>query len=410
MTDRFYCLGPYEWRSGDGAGGFAWTPPEGTIAAIDLRSLPAMGRRGRTPRGVGLFVTDRTLNSDYTFLGRALDDHLTPETKSAWRSLVHRGALTSARIVDALWETLTIRADPTGATAPRPLTPTHRGSLAIMLPRHGRISAKRFSPDLVEWANIREALRHDYRRLRAESTARGSELHRRTLSWWAAKYHVPYREFQAADVRDETPLPHETTITDDFNRVDADPPSDSGEGWGWTQVQGSNWMIASNRLHIEDGSYANHRLRAESDLSGTDQQVDADIEWPLASTRSAGLMARYSSSADTGYWADARADAAKDRIGKVVNGSTSGLLNNDMHTPGPGSPIACTFTADGSNLRWVVAGVCDISTTDTSITAGTRSGLRGLAFNTDCPFWDNFLAKDLAPVAMNRSLLTLGVG
>ena len=408
MADRYFYLGPWQWVADDGE--YAWQAPVGTQGAIDLRPLPAQGRAGGAPEGVGVFVTDRVLGSDYTLVGNALDDNLTSAQKSAWSKLAGVAALDASRLIDVLWETLTVKADPTGDTAAKPLIPTNRGQLEIYLPPHGRIAVKRFSTALVEWVNIRELLRQDYKLMRAECLSSASDHYRKALGWWVDKYRVPYREFQSADVPDEPPLPHAMTITDDFNRSDADPPSNSAEGWSWTEVSGNVWAIVSNQLTLSTISYTAHDLRAESDLSGTDHQTDADIQWTNSNTLRAGLAVRYASGANTCYFGNASAYAFQDRIAKKVTGANTWLLSNDSTKPSTGSFLACTMTVNGSTLDWDVAAEINLQTTDSSISAGTRTGMSCYQQNSPVILYDNFVAQDLGAAPTARNLLLLGVG
>ena len=275
------------------------------------------------------------------------------------------------------------------------------------------MSQERLTPHSAAWPIVQTTLQLDYRAIRAAALAPGSPdavFHRRWLGYQVRKLGVAHTSLIPLDLPPEAPIEPTTTLTDNFDRANADPPSNSAEGWAWAEVAGDRWAIVSNKLTLATGSSAAHQLRAQSDLAGADQTVGADITWPLATTRIAGLAGRYASAADTCYWGYARADSNNCRIGKRI-AAVDTVLSTSAVKPTAGSPVACALTVDGSALRWVIAGVCDMNLTDTAISSGARAGCKLLAFTADNGLIDNWQAADIAPGGgACNSLPLLGTG
>jgi hypothetical protein len=402
-----YYLGPWQWLD-DGDGAYGWAPPLGTIASIDLRSIPDMSKSGGTPGGVGFFAVEQVLGSDYERVGQALDDNLSSAQKSTWRSLVGHESLSSSRVVDALWESLTVRADPTGDTGPKPMLPASDGWFRIDLSRHGTVAKKRFSRGLVEWDRSRELLRQDYGKLRSADLLTGGEHYLKVLGYWVLKYGVDYRQLQPAELPDEEPLAPSTTISDDFDRADADPPSNSGEGWAWTETRGSEWTIESNQLHAADGA-GRISLRAESDLSGTDHQVTANLYWETATSRDHGLAARFASGSETCYTGFGTKNGGTLQLHKIVAGVRTSLASQGR-TWNAAQTYAATLTVDGTSLEFALDGPGNVTTTDSSISTGSRAGCWGKGSTAGNGwFLDDWQATDLGATAAHH-LLALGAG
>lgn len=122
MSAYYYYLGPWVWN----AAGYppAWQPPEGALAAVDLRTLEAQAVAGGTP-GLGFFATNTPLDSAYTLLGTGdcRELNTTGAMRDAWESLLGyrpEGNL----LVDLLWDQLTTGSDPDGAEHAKPLLPS----------------------------------------------------------------------------------------------------------------------------------------------------------------------------------------------------------------------------------------------------------------------------------------------
>lgn len=97
---------------------------------------------------------------------------------------------------------------------------------------------------------------------------------------------------------DKPLVPHETTITYNFNRAD-NTDIGSGAAFAYTDVAGS-MRIISNAVHDESGTSATeNRTRVESDLSSNDMsaQISA-VSVSAATARSIGPMVRFASAAD----------------------------------------------------------------------------------------------------------------
>jgi len=379
-------IGPWQW---DGKGSVpSWVPPLGCSSAVDLRPLPEQSAIGGTP-GVGVFVTDAALPSEYVLLGDHPTAHAPARIRSAWGSLTGYEAQ-GARVVDLLWDQLTRGSDPDGDTAPKPLMPGKQGrGHWTDLHLGGRHKSRPFvwGEDAETTERVRDLLRRDFRRTFAEAQAgklKDKQHHRRVLDYWCEQYGVDdWREFVAADLRADIKgrLKHETTLTDNFNRANASSPGSSSEGWSWTDVTNST-AIESNRLRVDSGADGN-AARAESDLSSADHYSQHLVVF-LNPGKGSGALTRFSSSATTFYmfYSDSG------RLFKCVAGAFTTLSTSSSH--------AVTFTVkcqiNGSALAGFYDGVQQTTATDTAITGNLRTGLRldfaGLA--------DDFEAADLS--------------
>src|SRR5690606_35735753 len=94
---------------------------------------------------------------------------------------------------------------------------------------------------------------------------------RRVLDWHAKRHRLPWQEIVPQRLKShvEGPLPHATTVSDDFNRADEDPIT------GWT-IFGDNtdWTIRviSNQMRI-DNEFRAPWGYFNTPLSGSDQVV-----------------------------------------------------------------------------------------------------------------------------------------
>jgi hypothetical protein len=377
-----YWLGPWTWSED------VWQPPAGCRGLIDLRPLPAQARAGGTPLGVGLFALDEAADPGPAHVSFGIDPGvpLTVFQRLAWeqRVLGAGRTLAASNLREALWESLTNQADPTGQDRPMPLVPnTRRRAWELRLA--GQLwKARAFDSAAPEAPALQTLLQNTYRRLR-EDTLGGihpADYHRKVLGGWVRKYALSYRWFQPADVPDEPPLDPETTYTDDFDTADSDT---LGNLLTWTETGGDFDNVSNQARGMADGA----EVRAEHDLSGDDHYAQA-----LAVSGSAlnCVCARFSASARTFYFTRAdNVSGGRAWILKSVSGTRSVLAS----TTGTGSPYGKThrLECDGSELDFLQDGSSVLSTTDTSITGTTRGGLR--AENGACTF-DDFEMADLS--------------
>jgi hypothetical protein len=258
---------------------------------------------------------------------------------------------------------------------------------------------------------VRDLLRRDFE-AQWEST-NGHEHCRRCLDFTCEKYRVDdWREFVPQRLHSHVPgrLPHQTTITDTFNRTNSSTLGTSSQGtWSWldtfgAQFGGDWWNVASNECKANTGM----DVRAETDLSGDDHYAQVlKVAAANGSFSRHGTAVRFSSSARTYYAGQARSDNF--RIHKVVAGTETAIAGPSGVGSGNGTTIKTE--ANGSDVAFYSAGVSVLSVTDTAITGNLRTGLYNASTDAGDTY-DSFEAADLAapPTAIPHRLLLLGVG
>lgn len=383
-----YYIGPWQWT------GDSWTPPVGSLGAIDLRSVTDQGIQTLSDRPFGFFVLLDSLNSDYTLIGEGdlRELQISNATKNTWNSLMGYRP-DGNTLLDLLVDQLTNGSDPDGAAGPCPLLPTVYGDLELHLGGHSKVWSHAFHWGDPFTQNIQKTLHRAYN----EAEHISLDHARRVLDYWCDKYKLDkrdgWKELVPPEKRKNHPgvLPHQTTITDNFNRADGAIGS-SSEGWSWTAVTGA-WNIVSNEV---EGTGANRTARAETDLSSSDHYSQVDIASTTANARGGGAACRFDSAANTCYIArvETATGAANDvyRIAKIVAAVLTELGTGV--TSEYSAPDTVRIDANGSAISFDLNGVLQESITDTAISSGTRCGMFADSGATTTKL-DNFSAADL---------------
>lgn len=388
-----YWIGAWAWIDSGNGGGY-WQMPAGAQSALDLRS-PVACATPVTPTGVGLFVTPNatSLGAGYTNLGTDPTALLTVGQRAALRTLLNLPrALSATDLQGILWEAMTAQADPDGTDRMLPLIPNgRRYELWLGGQRVRQVVLDSGDDAFLPFVLL---LRRIYRQARQNSLdgLTPPNHYRKLLGYWVRKYGFHYRLFQPADVPDESDLPPETTISDNFNRADADALGTSSEGWSWTEVGGDIDIVSNKAQGTPDTpAYA----RAGSALSGNDNYAQCVVTTSSTSSlRQGGPACRADSSAQTYYWASQSAGAGTTgtlRIYKAVSGTRTALGTGTTQTK---SGDTKKIEANGSTITAYNNGVSAESLTDSSITSGVYSGLVYERPNNlvQC---DDFVAADL---------------
>lgn len=394
-------VGPWVWNAPVDGPPPCWQPPAGTLAALDLRTLPEMSVAGGTP-GKGLFLASARLGADYDYLGAGSWYDLKPSLPQR-RALAFRQGQTAAGddLVGMVLSLFSDEADPQGLDRPKPLVPTVQGRLELHV---GQRHAERWRWNRGRGANrVKALLRREFAELMADAEAgrlRDAIHHRRVLDFWCEKYGVEeWQEFVPGVLQPLVPgrVPHETTITESFNKADGDT---LGPDLSWTELAGDA-DIQDNQLRIQAAGITTvTHARAESDLSGDDNY--AQITWTgfyvfSAITSSLGSCARYSSSADTCYmsgFTDSTTDYNK--LYKRVSAVNTELGASGSITLATG--VVYKTEANGSAIKAFRDATEDVSVTDTAISSGIRAGVWGWrsSGSAGIPLGDSFEAGDLA--------------
>lgn len=384
-----YWAGPFVW---DLMMGGAWRPPAGALATLDLRSPVECGQTV-TSSGRALFVTANTTNlgANYTNLGTDPTAVLSGAQKASWQSLFGLpNALSALTLQEALWETLTIQADPTGLDRCHPIIPSGRefqlwlgGNLAF---------SRRFASDAPEWAPSIDLLKRVYRQVRQE-TLDGVHppLHyRKVLGYWVRKYGLPYRNFQPADLPDEADIEPTTTYSENFDGTDGDV---IGNLLTWTETSG-DFDRASNKVVLTTNDGTERDARAEHDLSSADHYVQAVIGSVAGLDVGMGPACRFSASARTFYYCYPYGiGTPKIWLYKKVSGAITQLGNTAVTYA---LPESYKVEANGSTIKAYQSGTERLSVTDTAITGNLRGGIWGYRNAASSATLDNWSAADLA--------------
>lgn len=179
------------------------------------------------------------------------------------------------------------------------------------------------------------------------------------------------------------------TYSDDFNRALL--------GANWTAVNGG-WSIDANRLARSTFGSVEAAVRYGPALDTDDHYCQIDFVGQGASVNGyLGPAVRFDPSAATYYSGVARAGGALRWIQKRIGGTLTTLASDAL---GSGPPKTLRLDVSGSTLTLYVNGVVALTVTDASITGNLQVGVQAHPVSAGNVHGDNFLASDIAPVAM----------
>lgn len=429
---------------GEAVVGWHWGPPgDGTANLCGSLDLASVGQitAGKVdqPRPVGIFAVDSfPMGTGSRYLPITSEDPR--DARPDGRLLDGWESLTGFRpqgdtVADLIWDHLTRGADAANLDGPGFLAPGSRRGVDLWLANTCLRSEKFvWGTDSAYTARLQDVLTRQLAVVR-DRALNGECRNTKGLADFAAhqkfadmicqKYagcskqkKLDFLEQIKPASWDEPLVPHETTITDNFNRAD-NTDIGSGSAYAYTDVNGS-MRIISNAVHDESGSSATeNRTRVESDLSSVEMsaQISA-VSVSAATARSVGPMLRFANGADTAYALRLFGNASGTtgslvrvfRAYKCVAGALTALgsgTNQTSALPVPirltaGEGASSTLTAyyNGSNVE---------SFTDSAIdgSAGARIGLylRGV---TPGSVIDDLDASDLAAAAGQPTMRRFG--
>ena len=408
MANLHYYLGPWQFAApADDLA--AWVPPAGTVGSVDLRSIP-----GVAAADMGFFATTGPLTSVYALLGvgDVREIPVTGAAQDAWEAAVGYRPQ-GERLLDLLWDQLTSGADPAGDNAPPPLMPTAKGFLELHLGGHSLVRAKRFRLDMPEARPVVEAIRRQYRRLRA-AAERGEiprDHHRRVLDAWGRQLRIkdPEEVLIPADLPRESRLMHATAVGDSFDRVDQTPLGTASSGHLWQQ-QNNVWKVLSNQARY-GLSTANDWARLAFALSSDNQVVRYRLAkfQRTANGMNASVCARFAAGTETFYMfntAITNSFAGGRRIYSNVGGSLTQLASL-LDTIADGDTVM--GTANGSSLKLYGNGQLKLSATNVTISGNLMAGIwAGASNSANYVDSDDFYAADLSAGMVPSGLLGSG--
>jgi hypothetical protein len=397
-----YALTPYVWDTSD-ADNPHWRLPSSCVGAVDLRPFPAQGIAGGAPQGFAFVASMQPVEGVSVITSLHMNDaDATNGMRDAWEAGTgYRPA--GAKLVDLLWDQMTVGADPSGEAGPKPLMPTVGGLLELWVGGHSRVKWEHFRWGAHPHTNrVQAVLQRDFEQMWEETN--GHDHCRRVLDYQCEKYRVAdWQAMIPQRLRAHVPgrLPHATTITDNFNRADNADMS-VGAPFSWTDVIG-NQTIVSNTVRW-DGVTAVARARAESDLSSVDHYGQLAATAVSGGNRYAQVAARFATAADTAYWTRFVQSTSVFRIFKIVTGTQTALGAGTTQTYS--APDTIQMRCNGSTLDAYLNGASVESISDGSITTGTRCGIGLNSAGTIT--LDDFEAADLAAGGNRRRRIICG--
>lgn len=144
-----YCFARWEFVEGIGPfGDGAWSAydRDSVLSSLDLRTVTQI----QSATGWGFFVWDKEVFGPHLGLcfSKGIDQPIASLERIAVKTLFSYGTdiPDNLTLTDVLWEIMVARADPTGLTAIKGLTPTANGVKELWLEPHGLIKSERVSP------------------------------------------------------------------------------------------------------------------------------------------------------------------------------------------------------------------------------------------------------------------------
>lgn len=408
-------VGPWIWDSRPGL--TRWRPPNGLVG-LDMRKLADMGSSPGT-NGLGIFfgeIGQSNLENkrDYTLLGTGSWYDIKPSTAIRNKIPCRKNYVPKGDdLVGIIYDILTDGADPDGLDGPKPIIPTIEGRVEL---NFGQRHSEKFNFNTTHGNIVKTVLQKEFSNL----WGRDENLARKVLGYWENQYTnsnlASWSDLVPSVLKSHVkgPLSPETTLTETFNKADS---TTLGPNMTWTEYADASvadkWSVVSNVCRYTPFHDTQHSVaRAESDLSSSDhsaQVVVINLTAGGAGTDNGqiGVCARFSSSAATCYLARAVYTLGTVHLNKNIAGTITEF-----------SSIATTLTlnkiilckVNGSTIEAYYDGVLRISTTDTTITSGTRAGIFGYHSTptTGQSELDNFQATDLTSSSILYTQLERG--
>jgi hypothetical protein len=162
----------------------------------------------------------------------------------------------------------------------------------------------------------------------------------------------------------------------------------------WTELVGNIDVVSNQARSTTIGSQT--LARADTDLSWTNHYAQAIIGASEESAVAApGLIVRKdSTTTQTFYLANPDFNGNSAAIFKAVAGAFTSLGSGAV-TLTAGTTYLARLETNGSTQHFLVDGTQIVSLTDTAVTTGLRTGLRGAKLVVGYTSWDSFQAGDI---------------
>lgn len=373
-----YYKAQWEWFC-EPSGQCYWRAPGGNnTGVVDLRSSIQSGKIGGTPEGFAVFAYEEP-----------------QEIKGA----EYLGT-DPAVAADLIWTKLTIDADPTGVTAPKPLTGKLGKEVELYIAGE-KVKSEAFTATHLQ--RTVDVFQEDYRK---NAGTYSKDLLQKMVG---AKMQDLYGEMSDEKAELLVPAEHKkggklwkkpaTTISDAFtdtNGVDLEAHTATGGGFSWSKLAGNSMEIQSNKAQRDTNTgHGDRDYRADSDLSSADMYSKATVG-STGTDFDCAVSARFSSSARTHYqteWGNGFR-----RISKFVAGAHS-VMQADGSGNSVGDVLECRV--NGTTIQAYRNGAQVLTNqTDTDISGHVRAGI---SIWHDQSTWDDFEAGDLAVATTNSN-------
>ena len=384
-----YYLGPWVWDTSDPDVPH-WRAPAGTVGLYDLRGYAACATPVKHDHNVGFFATPTDLGSDYDLVGTQLDGNMASKQRAAWVELLGLEKLDAATSLAALWELRTYRAGPDNDIRMQSALPGIDRRLTLSLGGHGLLKSEKFTGvGHYAWAAMQRVLWKNYSGIRDqaldESKPMPADQHQKWLTVQLEKLGLTdHKLFIPSGLPDEQPKPHDSSVSDDFNRGD-----ESLDAGPWVEAVGTAWNVVSNEVR-DDNAPATVSAYHTTPLSSDDHFAQV-VETARENTSAfLGPLVRQSAIADTHY----RCVLSNVTLvlQKLVAGTPTNLDSTGVSVSLPDTP---KLQANGSAQEGFWNGVSEVTAADATISGNLNAGLAGRG-GTHWSTGDDFEAADLA--------------
>jgi hypothetical protein len=378
----YYVIGPLISVAEEGGGRY-WRAPDQAIGMIDLAKNSDFETDVASDRNIAFLWSLTPFGGAYTSLNGTPGDlreiQSTGAMRSAWQSAT--GFTPQGDTLnDLLADHLTRGADPLGDDACKPLTPTIRGELEIHLPGHSRVWIEKLNPNHRHWNKYVSQIQLELLDIRKQSqtgklidpTTRkvNGDYHRKVADALMEKCRrMGCDDFEMIRPRgwgkNEKPLKHATTLSDDFNRSDS-----TNLGANWDEVT-RDFEIMSNAVACPlSPDILDAQIRHTSSLSSADHYAQVVHTLGTTNFRDVGAAVRFASGAQT-FYAFIYYNGSK-LLYKRIAGSNTQIGTGSGTTS---LPDTYKTEASGSTIAGYFNDSSVVSVTDTSITANLQVGV-----------------------------------
>ncbi len=374
--------------------------PDRVLGVLDLRTTAERILKGGVAQGHVLVVYDTAgtcveTNGALIIWDADLEQPLAQTEKQALRlGLGIDEAISELTLGDTIFAFMAFYSDPSGLTSWKPLRAGHDGLLKLHLGGYGLVKSEQF--ELGRHTKTLEAEQENYRRARQQvlDGELPEDFHRKYLTVLSEKYNVHYSNFIPKDLPDEEPLPHDTVVSDNFNRSNEELDA-SGD---WAESRG-DFDVLTNKADVtatDAGEAA--AIFDGTALSTDDHYVEANINSTQEFTGKQITITARMSDADNSYMFT---ESFLQSVRILSNiGGTLAELDSTNHTWVDDELLR--GEVDGTSLEVFVEGVSFGTATDANIDTVFNAGIWTDGTNTSFR-WDNWEAGDLgAPPAPRR--------